>query len=51
MNDKISRILITEEKIKEIIKNLAGRINEDYEGKEIILMIILTLLSPWMITE
>lgn len=41
MNDKISRILITEEKIKEIIKNLAGRINEDYEGKEIILMIIL----------
>lgn len=34
-------LLIPKEEIREIVKNLAGRISKDYEGKELILVCIL----------
>lgn len=41
MRDEIKEILIAENKIKETVKGLAEKINKDYAGEEIVLLIIL----------
>ena len=41
MNKDLQEILITEDKIRETVITLAKRINADYKGKTLILMIIL----------
>ena len=41
MNKDLQEILITEDKIRETVGALAKRINADYAGKQLILMIIL----------
>ena len=41
MNKDLREILITEDKIRETVSALAKRINADYAGKTLILMIIL----------
>ncbi len=42
INDPIKKILISEEQIKERITQLAAEINRDYDGKEILLVSVLT---------
>ena len=37
----LKEILLTEEKIKSIVKGLAERINTDYAGKELLIVVIL----------
>ena len=41
VHDDIKSILISEEKIAEVTQQLADKINKDYEGKEILLVVIL----------
>ena len=41
MINEIKEILIDEETIKETVNTLAGRINEDYKGRNIVLLVIL----------
>ncbi len=40
-NSDIAKVLLTEEQIKEIIKDLGKRITEDYEGKNLLLVGVL----------
>ena len=42
INDPIKKILVSEEQIKERITQLATAINRDYEGREILLVSVLT---------
>ena len=41
IHDDIKSVLISEEEIKEMIRNLGDRISEDYKGKEILFVVIL----------
>ena len=41
MHKDLQEILVTEEEIKAKVKEIAARINEDYRGKELLLIIIL----------
>ena len=47
-NDIIGTVLITEEQIREKAKEIGRRIDEDYAGKEIIMVGILRGAVPWM---
>ncbi len=41
MLNSIERVLVSEEKIKEIVKYLGERINNDYQGKNLMILVIL----------
>ena len=41
INDDIKSVMISEEEIEEIVKNLGEKISEDYAGKELLLVVIL----------
>lgn len=41
MHKDLQEILVSEEEIREKVKEIAARINEDYKGKELLLIIIL----------
>ena len=41
LHKDVESILVSEEEIKEIIKNLSKKINEDYEGEELTVIVIL----------
>jgi hypoxanthine phosphoribosyltransferase len=41
MNNDLKEILLTEEKIREKVKNLGAKISEDYRGKDLIVLGIL----------
>lgn len=41
MENTIERVLFTEEEIKEKVKEIANKINEDYKGKKVLLLCIL----------
>lgn len=41
IHDDIKSVLISEKEIAEIVKNLGEKISKDYEGKEILLVVIL----------
>lgn len=41
MNDSIERVLITEDRLKEIVSEVAEKINSDFRGEEVLLVIIL----------
>lgn len=41
MLNSIERVLVSEEKIKEIVKYLGERINNDYHGKNLMILVIL----------
>ena len=42
INDPIKKVLISEEEIKNRIKEIADKINRDYEGREVMLVSVLT---------
>lgn len=48
INNDIEKILISEEHIKERVEEIAGRINEDYADKDLILVGILKGSVPFM---
>ena len=41
LHPDISKILVSEEEIKEIVKNIADKINQDFKDEEIIVVVIL----------
>ena len=41
IHDDIKSVLISEEEIQETVRSLGERINKDYEGKEVLLVVIL----------
>jgi hypoxanthine phosphoribosyltransferase len=41
LNKDVKSVLLTEEKISETVKQIAEKINKDYEGKEILFVVIL----------
>lgn len=41
MQKDIKSVLVSEEQLKECVKSIAEKINKDYEGEEVILLIIL----------
>ena len=41
IHDDIKSVLISEKEIAEIVKNLGEKISKDYEGKELLLVVIL----------
>ena len=47
LHDDIKEIMITEEKIHEIVDELGAKISEDYAGKEILMVVVLKGSVPF----
>lgn len=47
MHKDIDSILISEEKISEIVENIAKKIDEDYRGEEVVFLVILKGSMPF----
>ena len=41
MENDIEQVLLSQEQLKEIVKNLGERITEDYQGKKLLLVSVL----------
>ena len=41
MDNDIEQVLLSQEQLKEIVKNLGERITEDYQGKKLLLVSVL----------
>ena len=41
LHPDVSKILVSEEEIKEIVKNIADKINQDFKDEELIIVVIL----------